>query len=257
MHLVHHAGLSYTFDAIDRGDVTTSEITDLFAKLEVMFAARVKVNFEIQYHETSIRQLLLATRWLRSAGTGTAAIGAYSLSPLLDLLGRIFYNARALHISRMYRGMSSAVVLEIRPTLPSGIAMPVVVKLGRRDKIETEDENYREFVEPNMQSGKVAQRKASAYTVHLGAIEYTLGAAEVPDTVSFEEYFKRPAKEIISALENLFQDTFRLWNLNRDSVAEADVRELYLKAFELQARSTRIPEAIALIAPELDQHATT
>jgi len=67
--------------------------------------------------------------------------------------------------------------LEAHPTWQAGIGQPMIVKIGRNDKIHTEEDNYRRHVEYFLPTRRATQLNA-AYTQHLGGLLYTLVEAE-------------------------------------------------------------------------------
>ncbi|MEZ4674667.1 MAG: hypothetical protein R2932_10550 [Caldilineaceae bacterium] len=66
---------------------------------------------------------------------------------LQDLLTRLFPGAQHLFLDDMPTGQSGAGVLRVTPTYEAAVGTPVVVKFGKRDKIQIERENYLKHIE--------------------------------------------------------------------------------------------------------------
>ncbi len=90
-----------------------------------------------------------------------------------DVLGKLFYGAKRLWIDHTYAGLSGSFVLEAHPTWPTGLGQSMIVKIGRRDKARTEEENYQQYVEHFLPS-RHATHLNSAYSRHLGGLLHSV-----------------------------------------------------------------------------------
>jgi hypothetical protein len=85
---------------------------------------------------------------------------------------------------------------------------------------------------------------------------YTLQNLDVGQARDFTEFYaKRPAAQIIAALNNLFFETCSLWYNNPSALGYVNLRDLYLAAFELQDQPERIPNELAALRPDIDWQA--
>ncbi len=241
---------------VDRQDATTSQVNEIQEMVNWFFDERIRINFDIEYMPTSKRKLHECAVALHQ--------GEKDLPPpdilfpqVLDLLGKIFYDADQLDVRRFTQGVSGSVVLEIAPNYQhGGIGKAVGVKIGRRHKIETERQNYERYITHFLLTKYRTELTEHAYARDLGALCYTFGEAEFAHTESFESYYARAdASQIILSLNQLFRETFAPWRANDSKRAFADLRDLYLDAFDLKQRMERIPNVVASLDPILDLNA--
>ena len=174
-----------------------------------------------------------------------------------DLLGSLFYGARQLWIRKHYRGLSGSFVMEAHSTWAEGVGQSKIVKIGRRDKTATEEQNYQHHVEPYLPA-QHATKLNSAYTQHLGALLYTLFGVEAEDTVNFETYYRQhePA-EILASLHHLFNGTCQRWYQNRIPPGYENLRDLYFDTFSLSHQPDRLFNEIRSIRPDYALDART
>ncbi len=174
-----------------------------------------------------------------------------------DLLSKLFYDARRLFIDHIYRGLSGSFVVEVRPLWPDGLGQSKIVKIGRRDKTQTEQANYLRHVEPFLPS-QHATHVNSAYTRHLGALLYTFFGVQAENTIDFETYYQQhPPDQIKTALRHLFGDTCQRWYQNRTPPDFESLRDLYFATFNLSYQPDRLLNEIRTLRPDYQPDAAT
>jgi hypothetical protein len=137
--------------------------------------------------------------------------------------------------------------LEVRPLWPDGLGHSKIVKIGRRDKTQTEQANYLRHVEPFLPS-QHATHVNSAYTRHLGALLYTFFGVQAENTIDFETYYQQhPPDQITAALRHLFWDTCQRWYQNRTPPDFESLRDLYFATFNLSYQRDRLLNEIRTI----------
>jgi DNA-binding NarL/FixJ family response regulator len=116
-----------------------------------------------------------------------------------------------------------------------------IIKLAESTRIDTEIKHYREYVRPFLMPHRTALIESTqAPTVVLwdiGAIRYTDVAIDDRKPLRFW-YMKAAAKEVVSALDDLFGTTLRPWYEMRGDQAMGQVYEYYLRHF------SKLPERI-------------
>ncbi len=174
-----------------------------------------------------------------------------------DLLSKLFYDARRLFIDHIYRGLSGSFVVEARPLWPDGLGQSKIVKIGRRNKTQTELTNYLRHVEPFLPS-QHATHVNSAYTRHLGALLYTFFGIQAGNTIDFETYYQQHTPDqITAALRRLFGDTCQSWYQNRTPPDFESLRDLYFDTFNLSYQPDRLYNEILSLRPDYQPETTS
>lgn len=169
-----------------------------------------------------------------------------------DLIGRLFASANSLRLQGLQHGLSGSVVIRANPTFAAGVGQWFVLKIGTRKKTQIEEENYNKYVKLYL-SVNYATQLSSCYSRNLGALLYTLNTPEVEralDLAAF--YYQKSSAQIVNALRHLFFETCSLWYHNRQPPRYENVRDLYLRAFNLKVERI-IEEARALVPDLIDQ----
>ncbi len=208
-----------------------------------------KLYFGLQYVADTHQKIEQGAHFIRSEETGWPAPDRL-IPQIEDVLGKLFYGAKRLWINHTYAGLSGSFVLEAHPTWPTGLGQSMIVKIVRRAKARTEEENYQRYVEHFLPS-RHATHLNSAYTRHLGGLLYTFVEMEAEDAVTFGAYYRSHTPEQISdALHRLFTHTCRLWYQGRTPPDNESLRDLYLEAFNLSSQPDRLAREIASLRPE-------
>jgi ActR/RegA family two-component response regulator/8-oxo-dGTP pyrophosphatase MutT (NUDIX family) len=153
-----------------------------------------------------------------------------------DLLDDLFFEEEQIYTAPLTAGLTGAAVIRARPSQRSGgVGQQYVVKIGRRDKIEREFDNYTRFVERRFTGGAVTA-VMSATSRNLGAIRYRFAenysGAELRE---FDVLYNNPAvapQLIANSLRMIFTHTFRLLHSSKQQ-DNISIPEDYYKAFEL------------------------
>ncbi|MEZ4613935.1 MAG: response regulator [Caldilineaceae bacterium] len=130
---------------------------------------------------------------------------------LQDLLTRLFPGAQHLFLDDMPTGQSGAGVLRVTPTYEAAVGTPVVVKFGKRDKIQIERENYLKHIERFAGNHSSTQLTAAGGRA-MAAITYSFIGTELENVKSFAEFYHaNDVAAIERAIDNLFRKTCSRW----------------------------------------------
>ena len=234
----------------------TGYVAKLLDKINTILNREVGSNFAIRYEGSSVQHIENCVRDIDAAETDQPA-PELLIPQTFGLMGKLFAGAQSVFVQPMPKGLSGSAILRVQPTYPSGLAQWLIVRIGRRDKIKIEEDHYRAYVERFLPTSHTTQLTAQ-YTQHLGGMLYTLQNLDVGQTHDFGEFYaKRPAGQVISALNNLFFQTCSVWYDNPSARRYVNLRDLYLEAFELQDQPERIPDELAALRPNGDWEAET
>jgi CheY-like chemotaxis protein len=211
----------------------------LLEAVKELMEDNLRINFELKY-EVDSDQLIptvakdihqdVAEFWNWSIDSIYTV--DWLIPQIQDLLGKLFFKANSIVIARMTKGLSGTGVIRVAAEWRHGWGPEYVVKIGRRDKIKTEFENYEQYVKyflPNFAITGIDVK----YSRHLGAIWYTLAAGALGKLGEFDDFYERASgDEIVDCLRRLFQNSCRYWYEERDSKFE-NLPQLYFKAFNL------------------------
>ncbi|MCP4357773.1 MAG: response regulator [Chloroflexi bacterium] len=219
--------------------------------VQELFSREVQINFDLTYvggSEEVLSQVARDINW----SMAEKPISNLLTPQVRDLFGKLFIGARSLYISKLKPGLTGAAIVRIQPTWTGGLGRSYVAKLGRRDKVETEQQRYDLNVKRYLPANTVAQ-VGTAYTRQLGALQYTFAETERRPLVEFDEYYdKHIADQIITSLKNLFQHTCRFWYDGRERNIE-DLPSLYFDAFQLD--HMKLIGRIQMVLPQFDPDA--
>lgn len=160
----------------------------------------------------------------------------FQLEPELnDLFLRLFPGATKLFIQDLATGQSGAGVLKVTPTFGNKVGIPVAVKFGKREKIDRERENFRDYIEKFTGIRSSIQLDHAAGRV-MAAISYQLIGTELDEVASFGRYYcDHSVAQIKQALDNLFLMTCGRWYDNREQPkAVYDLVDLYADSLHLR-----------------------
>ena len=224
--------------------------TELLTAVQALFDEKIGINFNLIYDVGTER---LVTEIASDITWATPPKPGYDLlvPQVHDLFGRLFARAKRLYISKLKPGLTGAAVVLARPTWNFGMGPSYVVKIGRREKVELEAQRYDDFVKPYLPPNTTTQVDVT-FTQHLGALQYRFAESDFGPLKEFDEFYKgRSPEEIITSLQNLFQNTGRYWYDNPVR-RFADMPQLYFAAFQLDEAKLhrRIQEILPDFTPE-------
>lgn len=148
---------------------------------------------------------------------------------LEDLLCRLFKGAKGVFVEPLIPGHSGASVLSVQPFYQTGgPGHKVVVKFGDVKKIEEEHENFKNYVQRFLGSG----RNTTAIDVHympiLGGIIYTFLGTSQDRLRNFGEfYLKKKLPQITKVLNRLFEGTCGSWYASRQVLQLVNLTDEY------------------------------
>lgn len=223
----------------------------LMAVVHELQEEKVRINFKLDYVSDSLTVLedvAEDVNWSMAERPSTKLLAPQ----VLDLFGKLFVDARSLYVSKLKPGLTGAAVVRIQPTWNGGLGRSYVAKVGRKDKVETEQRRYEANVKHFLTANAVTQADVH-YSRHLGTLLYTFAEKEGVALKEFDDFYQRSdASHIISSLRELFEQTYRYWFANPEHVLE-DLRKLYYEAFQLDRK--KLIGRIQIVLPELDPDA--
>lgn len=154
---------------------------------------------------------------------------------LYDLLRRVLPDATRLVIRQLPAGQSGAGILRVKPFFDSQAGSPMVVKFGKRDKIQREHDNFQRYVE-NFVAPHAGVQLVCALGRAMGAIRYQFIGAELNPENDFAHFYQRHAFDSIRrVLDNLFKVTCKRWYDNLEMPREErDLVELYRQGLRIE-----------------------
>ncbi len=212
---------------------------------------KIRINFGLEYVSDSLNvleEVAEDVNWSMAERPSTKLLAPQ----VRDLFGKLFVDARSLYVSKLKPGLTGAAVVRIQPTWNGGLGRSYVAKVGRKDKVETEQRHFEANVKHFLTANAVTQADVH-YSRHLGTLLYTFAEEQGVALKEFDEYYNRSeANHLISSLHDLFDQTYRYWFANPERVL-ADVRMLYYEAFQLDRK--KLIGRIQIVLPELNPDA--
>lgn len=219
--------------------------TELLTAVRTQFNETIDINFDLIYDldaEQLIPQIAADINWEKPPKPAAAVL----VPQVYDLFGKLFARARRLYVAKLKPGLTGAAVVFAQPTWLYGMGPAYVVKIGRREKVALEGQRYDDFVKPYLPPNTTTQVDV-AFTPHLGALQYSFAESDFRPLKEFDEFYKgRSSEEIISSLQNLFQNTGHWYNNSERRFA--DIPQLYYDAFQLD--ETKLHGRIQEILPD-------
>lgn len=129
------------------------------------------------------------------------------------LIERLFRDCQKVWLYPLPGGFSGSLVFQAESENRQGRHQrSMVLKLGDRSKIKTEEQNYNTFVKPYI--GHTVELIRTEYKGKRGAILFTYANLR-GKTLTFEECYsdakRNTIDDVVAVIEELFQNTLRLW----------------------------------------------
>jgi DNA-binding response OmpR family regulator len=152
---------------------------------------------------------------------------------MYDLLCRLFPRAERLFIQPLPAGQSGAGVLQVEGSNRTETLASVVVKFGKREKIEQEHRHYEQYVKGQSSFATTQLNAVSGRC--MGALTYSLIGADWGRVYNFGDFFIRSnADSICLVLEKLFRTTCGRWYDSHDGPRrKQNLVELYSDGFHI------------------------
>lgn len=227
----------------------------LLDAIEELFLETVGINFELVYDTRSsqiVKEVADDVNWSMTIKPDVSLLTAQ----VRDLFGKLFADARRIHVRKLKPGLTGSAVIRVQPTWDHGLGPPYVAKVGREDKVRTEAERYETYVRRYLPPNTIAQVKDVSYTRHVGVLLYTFTENDMVPLKEFDEFYKARDPDVINdSLRNLFETTCRYWYDARDQKQYAELPQLYYKAFNLTPE--KLVRRIQVVLPDFDAHSPT
>ncbi len=153
-----------------------------------------------------------------------------------EILQKLFYECERIEVRPMKRGYSGAAVFAVTPWYRGrGRGEARVAKIGEHALVEKERHKYRELVQGIVGGHRLPLTLHFARTRSLSGILYTFaGLGATRDFAIF--YREAGLAQVLSALDNLFQETCFPWRRNAiTSHSKLDLRETYMRLVRLKS----------------------
>lgn len=167
-----------------------------------------------------------------------------SLPPQNDLLTEIkniflqlYSDANKIEIYPMQQGFSGTGVVKIVPHYAS-IGSKKIIKYGTIEQIKKEQSNYKDYVIPYSRGEYHTSLERYCRTLHIGALVYSF-IGDDEDAVDFESFYFTNDKQsaIKNVINNIFNKTMRLWNINTQDKHNCDIVEVFSKHLHLNKKN--------------------
>lgn len=238
--------------SLEEVDLQAQYVRKLVELLPTVSQDKLRINFRLRYAPDSRQTLESCAQEIHGPSDDWLGIERIRFQ-MGDLMMRLFLHADEIRIRKMPAGLSGSAVAQIRPMQNGTPAQWVVVKIGRRDKIEQERARYEKYVQDFLPARRVSLLR-SAFTPHLGAIAYTLANLPWDQAGNFGDfYFRETSAHIIAAVRRLFRETCGPWYRGRKLVGYINLTKTYLTAFELEAQPERFANEIASLRPGFER----
>jgi CheY-like chemotaxis protein len=228
-------------------------ISKLLTEVGSIFKEHIGINFDLKYIGNTENLIHQAAAHIYASEAEPGWLPREQLVlQMHDLIGKLFASATEILLRNLQTGLSGSVVLRAHPTFTAGLGQWFVLKIGTRKKTRTEEENYDKYVELYLPVN-YATRLRSCYSRNLGALLYTLNTPDVEQASNLTDFYRQhSAEQVVQVLRHLFFDTCSLWYRNHQRPQYANVRNLYLEAFNLTVERI-INEACSLVPDLVDQ----
>lgn len=238
--------------SLEEVDLQAQYVRKLIELLPTVFQDKLRINFRLRYAADSLQTLESCAQDIHGPGGDWLGVERIRFQ-MRDLMTRLFLYADEIRIRKMPAGLSGSAVIQVRPMQNGTPAQWVVVKIGRRDKIEQEQARYEKYVQDFLPAHRVAVLR-SAFTPHLGAIAFTLANLPWDQAGNFGDFYRSESSaHIIAAAQHLFRETCELWYRGRRPAGEINLAKVYVKAFELEAQPERLANEMASLRPGFER----
>ena len=230
---------------------------ELLDKVLTTFRDNVRINFDLKYDadsEERLRPMAGNIEWPEGAEKPNELV---LVEEIRDLIGEHFCKASRIHLRELTKGLSGAAVIRVRAIWDSNsdYGPAQVLKISRRDKVQTEFKNYEQHVAHHLPPNTAVNAKV-VYAGHLGAIQYSFAEDANKPLDEFDTFFQcHSAEQVNLALNSLFRETCRYWYDSPipgfDNLIDLYYRALNLNDDKLASRIHQFLPDLDLTAPHL------
>ncbi|MCA9925775.1 MAG: response regulator, partial [Anaerolineales bacterium] len=226
--------------------------TKLLTAVRQLFDDNIRINFDLAYDVRSVELVKDVADDVNWSMSGKPMLGILT-EQVRDLFGKLFVDAKRVHIAKLKPGLTGAAVIRVQPTWTHGLGPPYVAKIGREDKVSTEAERYETYVRRYLPPNTIAQVKDVAYSRNVGALLYTFAENDMVPLNEFDEFYQKSSPDVIAnSLRNLFETTCRYWYDARERKI-SDLIDTYYNAFQLDEE--KLIQRIQVVLPHFDPDA--
>jgi CheY-like chemotaxis protein len=212
-------------------DVFHEDPAAFVAQVRETFDTKVRVNLDLNIHWEDVENTAEFVPTLRLYGKRLKREPEVARSVEVefeDLICRLFFTAKSVLLKPLVPGQGGSYVLLATPFYEGGAGQPVVVKFGELEKIETEQKNFRKYVQPYVGGGRSTSIIDVRRTAHLGGIVYSLLGTASSHLDTFSTFYARAdIQQIHRALDNLVHETCAPWYANPGHLQLLDLSSEY------------------------------
>ena len=225
-------------DFIDKSEFDSLEFIQDVHKI---FAEKVLINLNLIIHWPSSNNAEQQIDSLKFQGTrvkNNPELKALLTGELEDLLCRLFYEADSIVVESMSLGHSGTSVLRVTPYYRDGAGQQVVVKFGERSLIETEYNNFLNYVQNFISGSRSTNVVTRRSTPHLGGIVYSLLGSASHQLESFGSFYQHSdTHQVEQTLNHLFLNTCGQWYANLGKIQPHNLTSEYTQLLGLTAEN--------------------
>ena len=195
------------------------------------FDEKVRINLDLDIHWEQVADAEQFVSKLKLYGVSLrrdTESRIHAAAELDDLLCRLFYTAKSLLVKPLVPGQSGSAVLLATPFYESGAGRSVVVKFGELEKIQTEYQNFKQYVQPFIGGGRSYGVNELRRTAHFGGVVYSLLGTASDQVDSFGSFYQiADIAQIRNVLDNLVHETCGAWYASPGNLQLLDLSSEY------------------------------
>jgi len=220
----------YKYEVVDFIEKTKFNHKDFQNQIIDLLKKDIKLDIKIQWADQANAKQIISNLLIEGKRVSQDKQLQESLAnELEDLLCRLFSEAESLLINPLTSGGSGAAVIMVTPFFESGAGHPVVVKFGHYSQIESEDKNYKHYVQQFVGNARHTSVLDLRRSLRLGGIVYSLVGGASDKIKNFQEFYAESSiADIQKALRKLLYDTCGNWYANKGKLELVDLSEQYL-----------------------------
>lgn len=200
-------------DFLDKGEYADDALLKMMQTIFEAEHMKHNLFLDITWHrDTKVEQVILNVEIDGMRIKRDTPLHELMTLELDDLLCRLFYDAKSVHIRQLTPGYSGTNVLIARPVYEEGAARPVIIKFGDRQKIEDEHARFERYAERYIGGGHFTTTLAIGRTPRLAGIVYSLVGVAQERQEDFGTFYRRASEQQVKkVLQQLFESTCGNW----------------------------------------------
>lgn len=149
----------------------------------------------------------------------------------IEVFQKLYSECRQISISPLLPGYSTARVFLVDSiNLKGEKLIPFVTKIGDKSQIDIEHDNFKQYVEHKVGSGRYPEiiKVASSDSESLAGMRLSFIGADWRSMLDLKTYFKtHDSADVCTVIEKLFEETFKFWHENKGHKEPLAILEHY------------------------------